>query len=484
VDGQPTSNGSGKSAVTLALLQCMYNRNPKVNMMESCSNTVTKKPYSIQLYFTANENDYLITNDRSTMSIKVYNLTTDILMSSRIKESLIVIEDIIGMSYEEFITLSLITQDTISNIFSTDTNLVLRYFDLTMIDTYLARAKKQRQIINSSIKLTKLRLTDITKMVGVVNVSDINKDLDRLNNELVTLNATHPYVVSKDKLNENNNELKYKVQSLEVAVRSLEGNLSISNLGVCPTCNQDVSDIDTSSLLIQLATSKSELELTKANMDGIESKLAELSKDYHSSVGKITDNIRLLESKLVTQQHISEVSTSDIDELQLELVKLEKELQVVKSLINLMDSGKVTTAYLHSFMMSLNVNISDITHEVGSTFNILASISKGRIQFTITDDDISKDIDMLSGGEHTIVALIVLLGVYRTLNEQLNVSLPLLVIDEALNRIDTLNIKVVSDLINLLKVDKTVIVIQHHNELPSSAFDGSIEVNKLNGVTT
>ena len=62
--------------------------------------------------------------------------------------------------------------------------------------------------------------------------------------------------------------------------------------------------------------------------------------------------------------------------------------------------------------------------------------------------------------------------------------MPLLILDEALSRLDPHNIKKVKEMLDIIKQDKVVIVVQHHDELPQDIFDDVITVTKNHGIST
>jgi len=483
VDNLPTSNGAGKSAFTLSIIQCLFNRNPKSNYFENLNNHITSKPYVIKLYIEVKSIDYLISNDRNTLSIIVKDLTNDKVLSDRITESLIIIQDIIGLTYEEFVTLSYINQDTIGNLFSTDGNLILKYFDLTILDTYTRKAKDKRANLNSDIRTLKLRIGDITKSISVVNEDNLYDELDELNKDKEELLENHTYMTSKAKLTNDISILSEKLSSLHSIKKQVESSLQLLELSICPTCNRPLDNLNVDNLQEQLSDIEDKILTTSTLLSHKQESLTNLKDEFDGQFKIINDKIISLEAKIATHKHILSVPSKDIDKLQLELLEKEKELQIVKSLIKLLESGKVTTVYLHTFISGLNDNIEDILSATNNDFSLYAKIVKGKIMFNISSNGVDRELAMLSGGEFTILALTILTALFKTLEQQLNIIVPILVIDEAFNRIDKHNIKPISSLIDELKKNKNVIVIQHHNELPYKLFDEVITLTKEQGIT-
>jgi len=483
IDNLPTSNGSGKSAFTLSIIQCLFNRNPKSNYFENLNNKITGKPYKIELYINVKDIDYLIINDRNTLSIIIKDLTNDKVLSDRITESLTIIQDIIGLTYEEFVTLSYINQDTIGNLFSTDGNLILKYFDLSILDVYTKKAKEQRAILNSDIRTLKLRIGDITKSISMVSEDNLHDELNILNEDKDELLENHPYMTSKAKLTNDISILSEKLSSLNSIKKQVESSLKLLELSICPTCNRPLDNLDVDNLKEQLSDVEDNILTTSTLLSHKQEALNNLKDEFESKFKNINDKIVSLEAKIATHKHILSVPSQDIDKLQMELLEKEKELQIIKSLIKVLESGKVTTVYLHTFIDGLNDNIEDILSTSRSDFSLYAKVVKGKIMFNISSNGTERELAMLSGGEFTILALTILTALFKTLEQQLNIVIPILVIDEAFNRIDNHNIKPISSLISELKKDKNVIVIQHHKELPYELFEDTITVTKEEGIT-
>jgi len=484
VDGKTSSNGSGKSAFTLAILQCLYNKNPKVTLTDSCSNNVSNSPYDITLNVESNGIDYIIRNNRAKLQLVVTDTTNDKVVSTRIKDSLPIIEKIVGMTYSEFIGLMYVNSQTISDTFSQDSNFILKYFDLTVLDRYMKNLKEERRELNSTLKGLNLRVSDINKRSLAIDEASIQKKITKLEEEKIELMEQHEFITEGGICIEALEDLTHKVNNNKQIKQDITSKLQLSDLGICPTCNQSVDASDKDMLETQLK----KINITEVSLSGEHKMLTNtydsMKKDFDSKLRKLDIEIAQEQSKLVTRKHIEKTSNDDVNALQKEVIGIERKLLVIKTVIATLDAGKVTTAHLHTFLIGMNTELQTLLNDIGLDIEVTASVKKASIKFRIEQDNIVKTVDMLSGGEETILALVILTALYKTLEKQMGVVVPLLFLDEAFNRIDRSNIKRVVSILDILKQDRTVIIVQHHKELPSEVFDDTITLTKLNGITT
>jgi DNA repair exonuclease SbcCD ATPase subunit len=195
VDGLPSSNGSGKSSILLAIIHALYNRNPKLSTLDTVNNIVTATPYTLTICFEHNDEVYKVVNDRTNLSITVFNETTGKLLSRKIKESLVCIEEIIGLSYEEFIALTYIDQTTLSNIFNQRTSLITKFLNLSELTEYERIVKNRRAEVNREIKVLDVRISDIkNRLLNVVDIDEVNKNIESLEAKLDDININHTYI--------------------------------------------------------------------------------------------------------------------------------------------------------------------------------------------------------------------------------------------------------------------------------------------------
>ena len=484
IDGKPSSNGSGKSSILLAVQQCLFNKNSKVSKLESISNNVSMKPYLITINLVGIDgNTYEIINDRNKMLFIIKNVTEDRVLTTRIKDSLGIIEDIIGLSYDEFILLTYINQSSIHDVFnSTDSNLILKFFKLTKLTDYLEKLKLKRRDINVELK----RLNTVKSQANTY-VSD--KEIQILEEELVVIKDSMLSITTDESIHSKNTELQNRCHSLHERIltlstiqKDLENKNSLINFGVCPTCNQDIpkDDMDVSD---QLESVNENLGRLNKEYAEAQDELKLYSKELTTKLDELKNDKVKVESKLISMRHLQGKEVDNLEQLKEDIANNEYDLSVIKSAIDTIESGKVHEAYLYTFLIAFNDTVRVLLNSIGSNTEITARIYKGSIFYNIIDDGIDKNIQMLSSGEKTLYALVILVSLFRNLKAQLGLEINLMFLDEAISNVDNAILQKVQDI--LKEVDgKTMIITQHHNELPKELFDSEIIVEKHNGLST
>jgi len=482
VDGLPSSNGSGKSSILLALQQGLYNKNYKVTSINNVSNNISQKPYRIEVNLIGSDNkEYTIVNNRATMELIVK--CKDEILSTRIKDSLPIIEDIIGLSYQEFLLLTYINTSTTSDIFvATDSNLILKFFNLSKLSIYLENLKLTRRDLTKELKRLQMMRAEHNKSSLIKDKEILELKYNSLKEDRKVFELSHEYTQNKLRLAEEAEGIREKIRSFESIKQGLENNANLMDLGICPTCNQTIHIKDSKGNTERLEKVTSDIDALKVELKEREEYFRNLRNSYEIEIGKMDSTILQYEAKLLSFKHIEDRGTSDIEKVNLNILEAEHKLNVLKSSITTIESGKVHQAYLHTFLISLNEKIKDTLLSIGLTTSITASISKGSIVYTLIDE-IEKDISMLSSGESSLYALVIMVALFYTLKEQLDLEINILFLDEAIGNIDTKVIKKIEELLLTLK-DKSIIVTQHHKELNDSIFDKSIVVEKTNGLST
>lgn len=92
-------NGSAKTSVFMTLMQGLFNRNAKGTKIDEVNNTITGKPYEIEVYFTKGSDEYAIINSRKAGTIEIYKNGKPKHVK-RIPDNLKIIEDILGGDFE------------------------------------------------------------------------------------------------------------------------------------------------------------------------------------------------------------------------------------------------------------------------------------------------------------------------------------------------------------------------------------------------
>ena len=507
-------NGAGKTQTLLALVQALFNKNPKsgTDKLEETYNKITQKPYTITVYFQKNNDKYVVVNDRKKNKIIIYKNEEDISVKG-IKQQLQQIEEIIGMSYNMFISFYYLSTTTIKNIFdvSNEENLIYKFFDIEtvkLIDKGLKNKLKQNKAEMQLLYQTKYnyeKQINLLKEFTEIDVVSLTNKKTMLQEALLEIDSSFEakqIIVLENKLEEFDKkiaELKTEFMQYENTKKFIQKQIKQLESGVCPVCGQSVKGQlgnleeeleDIKSKQIELKSQKDEIVKEKSK---IEEKFEILQSNIEKRKNKIKEELKNIEDKLVFYERDKEkydklVEQQNDIEKDLLAVKerirtLAEENEVIEMMLALIKSNAITHKYLTSFLLLLNNKIKTISSMTGLDVQIFASEIKGKIIFRFEDDGVEKTLNSLSSGEKTRVALVVLFAIFETLQLFTQNKLNILVLDELLGVLDEQGIEMLKTLLEQYRQQMSVFVVLHHNEIEKEFFDLYIKVDKQNGLT-
>ena len=439
------SNGTGKSSLLLAIPQCLFNKNPSIGL-QKVNNIITGKPYTIKLHIETDDAYYTIDNNRNTNSITITK--NGEVITTRIKESLEYIEsEILNLTYNEFIALTFITADSLKSIFDiTSANLLLKLFSLNKLDEYTDKLKMERRTLSS--ELAKIRIK-VPTQVG--NIKDIEEAIEDLSKEIEVKNAELQALLEEDS-SIDTKRLK-ELQDIKI----------MNSKGVCPTCHQviKVQEFD-----------ESELQSLLNNRNTINTKMVEINK----AIQQLTTSLKVQEAKLVAMMEVSQNVYNSSKEA---VRNLQDKIDIINSTLKIIAQGTVHQVYLNQFLRTLNNNL--LSSQKGN-YKIRALLDNSSITYKIQTDSQDKYIEQLSGGESTTIALVILVSIFKTLKQLLNIDLNLLILDEAIHMVDSNNKEFISEVIK--SMNKNIFIVQHEDNIDPKIFNNRIELVKHKGLTT
>lgn len=444
---QGASNGSGKSSILLAVIQCLFNKNPKVEL-KNLNNEITEKPYRIIMHMEAKGKSFVIDNDRNKNKITITS-EDNIILSSRIKESLSFIEtDLLNLTYQEFITLTYISSDSLKSIFDlTSSNILLKLFNLSELDDYISKLKMERRLLTRE----KSRLS--FRQIPEGDIEELEKEIKALKKEAI-LN-----------LSKHNQGTHLEIQTLTDEIKELSRKIKSSVNGVCSQCGQVLPKVEDVKYL----------ESRKKDASYRLKALTEEVNSIEAETKRLEDTINILEAKVTTLRNVEIANTSNNKEA---LASILKDINVINGAIKTIESGNVHKIFLEHFLFSINRKL--VSNAQGN-FKVHANLEKSSITYSITTDGARKTKSQLSAGELTVVSLTILLSMYQSLKDLLGVDVNLLILDEAIHATDKANELYVSDL--LTRMEKDIIIVQHHDEINPSIFKNKVRAVKRNGIT-
>ena len=481
------NNGHGKSSILQALQVGLFN---KCDRPMPWGRIGGPGGFIITTEFKNIEGkEVKVINDRTRNRFEVYE--NDILLTHQISKGLPLVTKMLNLTYSEFSMLSYLTPSTVSSILTgTDNSLISKFFSLHVLQDYDKALREERKLLSRDKKNIEIQLADAIVNTQTYNLVELN---DRLTLLLKTQEAFRGSPLAKkvagweEETNEKTNNLTLATFSLQEKTQRLSSLEDTTSS--CPTCGQSLK-IDTTAILASTIKLKQEIvELTtKITVDS--KSLEELSGYLNKSKGLLTreltgvaDKLREQEAKVLAASIVEERDTIDTDKLNKELASIERKINSLNITISAIKSGEVHKSYLETFTSVLNGNLGNIKQTLGIKFRVVAKIDTNGLSFSILDDGIYKFSAVLSSGEKVIVGLMVLLAMFETLGDTLDITISTIMLDEAISAVSPKNMEAVESLLKELAKERCVIITQHHGELPEELFDTINIVQKVDGLT-
>jgi DNA repair exonuclease SbcCD ATPase subunit len=509
-----SSNGSGKTATFSSIYQGFFNKNIKnpKGTIESVNNSITGKPYSISLDFTINGKDnYTVTNDRNTNKISILKNGVDISVKS-IPNQLKQIKDILGLDFDTFSALTYISQSTLQAILDTTNkdNILFQFFNVESIQQSEALLKEERKEFKNLrvILITKMRNCEknisLLSSFKKVNVAVLEENINTLTKSLLAITRSPKHIgikttrakisVLKEERSILNTELsliKYKIRELEELINSSD---------ICPTCGA-VGTIDKDDLKLDLSKLQDDKDVKESSISNITSTITTLSDECSAVEQGLADDesailakINILKSKLlvVAEQNSAydkiakqqEEIEKELSSIVSEMEDLDKKLALVEECLLFIKNGTLTNEYLNKFRKVFVTVLKDLIAKTDFTIDIKVSVKNGKLEYEFYDRGILKGFNDLSAGERTRVSLVLLITTLFTLEQVTGISSNYLVIDEMFGVLDDEGISMITKFLEIIRENKAVYVITHHEELPISMFDTVITFTKDKGITS
>lgn len=511
-----SSNGSGKTASFSGIYQGLYNKNIKnpKGLIESVNNSVTGKPYCISVSMKIGNEQYEIINDRNQNKITIINNGKEIQVKG-ITNQLKQIKELIGLDFETFSALTYISQSTLQAILDTTNkdNILYQFFNVEAIHKAESLLKEERK------ELKNLRTILITKVRGAEKNVELLTSFEKVDVEAIEQNVkilTESLLeLSKDKRHTQVKMLEHKINQLGLENTEILGKLNLARFvlkensskltsfrkGKCPTCGH-IADFDNIALSAQEEINKSSKEIKELeeketelsiSIKGFKEKANNLKVTLESDATTLSQKINLLKSKLLVvkeqnsqYEKIMNQRTSieaDIEALYKEMGELDIHLNLIEQALLLIKDGTLVNEYLNKFRKVFISVLKDLMQQTDFGITTSVTVTSGKLNYRFFERGIEKGYNDLSAGERTRVSLILLISTIFTLEKVTGFSGNYLVIDEMLGVLDDEGIEMVKKFLDIIRKDKAVYLITHHEEIPIDFFDSILTFTKTNGVT-
>lgn len=310
------TNGMGKSSIPLIIEEALFNKNSKGIKKADIPNRYVNKGYNINLQFTKDEDEYVVSIDRKA-SIKVAFLKNGIDVSSHTATNTFkTIQEVIGTDFKTFS--QLVYQNTNASLqFLTATDTTRKKFliDLLHLEEYVELFEMFKNVSkNLSLEVSAIRskIATVEKWLSDNKLSDTNvlpmlkieNDTVELENQFRSLTKEIENISEKNKKISKNNQyislLKQidiqEIQNIEVPAKesydTLQSELGSLNGVVtgsrrlmkkleelhdkCPTCEQTVQEDFKQTLIMEEA---GKISFAQEKMSEITTRIEEIKRN-------------------------------------------------------------------------------------------------------------------------------------------------------------------------------------------------------------
>ena len=486
-----SSNGSGKTTVTQAIVLALFNRDFSGAKIDEISNRVTGKDFIITLDFMKDGHMYQLINNRrrKTMTIAKNSHT----VASGYKECGTMVTTLLGMGYETFVLTHFITSKTVNHITENLSNPAL-FNDILQIAQLKDLDKKFLELSKELKQDTANTQQELNNAETVANTLKLTErfDIANLSSELASLEEERVQLTMH--MAEEHKRHTPGISLLKAQKRDLQSQIanitdSIDN-GVCPTCETLlVSKENISALTGRLDGCVSELEEVTASLDKLEDIWDSVYGKLDLAIGALDRDIAKVKADLRVAEEI-EVSTSStsyrtVEDIKSDLDKLQQLTRYVSYTREQIKEGNVVKELLENFFEIVSIKMQ----EYGTLINmngldVEVVVNKLGMGVVLHRGEAFIPVSTLSNGEKTRLSLLVLISMLAAMKEVSNAETNYLVFDEASASFDASGIDELEALFSYMKnMGQACFVITHGNEMAKVSFDHEILVSKTGGIS-
>ena len=415
------TNGMGKSSIPLIIEEALFNKNSKGIKKADIPNRYVNKGYNINLEFTKDDDEYVVSIDRKT-NIKVAFLKNGEDVSSHTATNTFkTIQEVIGTDFKTFS--QLVYQNTNASLqFLTATDTTRKKFliDLLHLEEYVELFELFKNVSKDlSLEVSGIRskIATVEKWLSDNKLSDTNilpmlefqNDTEELENQFRSLTKEIENISEKNKKISKNNQyidlLKQiniqEIQNIEVSAKesydSLQSELGSLNGVVagskkmmkkledledkCPTCEQPVHESFKQSLITEEAT----------RISSAEEKINEIT----GRIQKIKRNNELFDHKNKMQREWEDLYRSidrDLPVAVLDKGELEERLSRVRADLVSVQKSVAETAAENERRTKQNTRIQVIQEQTDSFIEQLeeAQESLGKVESVYSNLEVLK----------------------------------------------------------------------------------------------
>ncbi len=356
---------------------------------------------------------------------------------------------------------------------------------LNRLKEELGRWEEEREEVLQGLEKLKFEITDFEEHLKTMGYreelyEEYEKSIEGLNDSMrrkeelrKTLSSVETSLSSVETelsiIDENSVKLKVKRDKLEKELKALEhlANTEFESVGLSEEEVRRFSEMDVEEYE-EYDLKMSEYETLKERMKTYESKgvkISDLEEEYRKieeEIASLNDDIKVISEEMgeirVKKDQLEGI-LKKIEELEESVERVSKELEMIGKLKGYLQVNNFDDFVFRKYMENV-VEIAD--HELNMVTEGKFRLIMNGDSIDVVKDEISIPMNSLSGGEKTLVALMLAMG----MSEGLVGNVEVLLIDEGFSALDSNNrIKVAEVLRSLEALNRVIIFITHFEDL-------------------
>jgi len=486
-----SSNGSGKTSVTQAIVLGLYNRDFSSAKVDEVSNRITGRGFKITIELLKDSEPYTIINDRHRKKFEVFSKGKKVATGAI--EGVRFVTKLLGMGYDTFCLTHFITARTVNHITENLSNPalfndILQIAQLGTLDKKLLECTKTTRDTVHDLKRELVEAESKANRDAVMTKYDLAalrshlKALEDKNSILTMeiLTVTKKHRPELDTLLKETQKLDNEIKNIQEALTN----------GVCPTCSNLL--VSASKLkVLEKELAESQLQYTyfsDAHTEALikwqklEREFAQQKQQLEIEISECKTNIRIAEE---LELAMSVTTSRNLDVIKQELKQAIEMQRLITYARQEIKEGNVVKSLLENFFEIVQSKMNDYAALINMN-GTLVTVTVNKLGMGI---DLEKEghyvpVSTLSNGEKTRLSLLILIAMLDAMKEVSNSETNYLVFDEASASFDASGVEELEALFSYMKgLGQSSFVITHGSEMDRVAFDYELIVSKTGGLS-
>jgi DNA repair exonuclease SbcCD ATPase subunit len=511
-DGKFDSNGSGKSSLPSLVCQCIYGKNLIGKAQKEIYNKHTNKKFYGKIYIDLIREDsideLIIERDYSKNFFEYYINDIPSGYSNKVTKQN-ELEKELGLSFNTFSKLFFLSPQKLS-LFSTSEDTAQSNFIKELLSLeFITDINKKADIELKSLKL-ELDMKVKEQSILQSNVNNLKEHLDMIKHNSVDIldittkeETLEEIVYNKSKAKKELQEFESEIKGQESKVNELTSSIDflkkqqtesskILNLSKCPTCKQEIKNIDSlkgefeniQEQITELATQRKDLKTNNLGkykiLQGLRTKFEKITKEEIL----LENEIKRLKEIKANEESSDKVTLrnklrKDLAKANEEIVSNEIALTEFRDKVYVYELIKACTGAkgfvkerIKLFIELFNGTLSKISSKaLGNEINIwVENTSKDTFELVYKEQGLIQRYIDLSSGTQRRVDILLCLALNLSIKTLTNVDINLLFLDEVLSNIDESGKKEVGKLLRYITKEfpnKSIITVHHGETIES-----------------